>query len=129
MTCNSDLLHAKFEVATFNKIEDVYWRVKVITLNLLCDLVENLLAEAILEYLAVLFWMLGVVDHKNVCYVIQSAPLAAGLILRFFGSDFIPAAYRDGPTSYSSQEESTTDGGTLASDERLAALREKLTGN
>ncbi|BDZ61161.1 30S ribosomal protein S1 [Demequina sediminis] len=35
----------------------------------------------------------------------------------------------DGPTSYSSQEESTTDGGTLASDERLAALREKLTGN
>ena len=35
-------------------------------------------------------WMLGVIDHKNVCYVIQSAPLAACLILRFFGSDFIP---------------------------------------
>ncbi|WP_061966002.1 MULTISPECIES: 30S ribosomal protein S1 [Demequina] len=36
----------------------------------------------------------------------------------------------DGPTSYSSQdEESSSDAGTLASDERLAALREKLTGN
>jgi small subunit ribosomal protein S1 len=36
-----------------------------------------------------------------------------------------PAA---GPTSYSSSEEGEEDAGTLASDERLAALREKLTG-
>ncbi|WP_296665350.1 30S ribosomal protein S1 [Demequina sp.] len=35
----------------------------------------------------------------------------------------------DGPSSYSSQDETPADGGTLASDERLAALREKLTGN
>lgn len=34
-----------------------------------------------------------------------------------------------GATSYSSHDEETTDAGTLASDERLAALREKLTGN
>ncbi|NYI41539.1 30S ribosomal protein S1 [Demequina lutea] len=34
-----------------------------------------------------------------------------------------------GTTSYSSHEESEAEGGTLASDERLAALREKLTGN
>ncbi|WP_062311862.1 30S ribosomal protein S1 [Demequina rhizosphaerae] len=34
----------------------------------------------------------------------------------------------DGPTSYSSHDEQG-DQGTLASDERLAALREKLTGN
>jgi len=34
-----------------------------------------------------------------------------------------------GATSYSSQDEETSDAGTLASDERLAALREKLTGN
>ncbi len=34
-----------------------------------------------------------------------------------------------GATSYSSQDEESTDAGTLASDERLAALREKLTGN
>jgi small subunit ribosomal protein S1 len=36
-----------------------------------------------------------------------------------------PAA---GPSSYSSSEEGEEDAGTLASDERLAALREKLTG-
>ncbi len=36
-----------------------------------------------------------------------------------------PAA---GPSSYSSAEEGEEDAGTLASDERLAALREKLTG-
>ncbi|MDN4479009.1 30S ribosomal protein S1 [Demequina lignilytica] len=35
----------------------------------------------------------------------------------------------DAPASYSSHDESTNDQGTLASDERLAALREKLTGN
>ncbi|WP_062292157.1 MULTISPECIES: 30S ribosomal protein S1 [Demequina] len=35
----------------------------------------------------------------------------------------------DGPTSYSSHDETSADQGTLASDERLAALREKLTGN
>ncbi|WP_062377670.1 30S ribosomal protein S1 [Demequina pelophila] len=35
----------------------------------------------------------------------------------------------DGPTSYSSHDEDSADAGTLASDERLAALREKLTGN
>jgi small subunit ribosomal protein S1 len=34
-----------------------------------------------------------------------------------------------GTTSYSSHEETEVEGGTLASDERLAALREKLTGN
>ena len=34
-----------------------------------------------------------------------------------------------GTTSYSSHEEVESEGGTLASDERLAALREKLTGN
>ena len=34
-----------------------------------------------------------------------------------------------GTTSYSSHEESEAEVGTLASDERLAALREKLTGN
>ncbi len=34
-----------------------------------------------------------------------------------------------GTTSYSSHEEAESEGGTLASDERLAALREKLTGN
>ncbi len=32
-------------------------------------------------------------------------------------------------TSYSSHDDDTSDAGTLASDERLAALREKLTGN
>jgi small subunit ribosomal protein S1 len=41
------------------------------------------------------------------------------------------AGKSDAPASYSSQEESSSEdeGGTLASDERLAALREKLTGN
>ena len=39
------------------------------------------------------------------------------------------AGKADGPTSYSSQEEDAVEAGTLASDERLAALREKLTGN
>ncbi len=39
------------------------------------------------------------------------------------------AAGKGGPTSYSSQDEDLSDAGTLASDERLAALREKLTGN
>jgi len=34
-----------------------------------------------------------------------------------------------GATSYSSHDDEGTEGGTLASDERLAALREKLTGN
>ncbi|MCB2411849.1 30S ribosomal protein S1 [Demequina sp. TTPB684] len=34
-----------------------------------------------------------------------------------------------GATSYSSHDEDSSDAGTLASDERLAALREKLTGN
>ncbi|WP_062518185.1 30S ribosomal protein S1 [Demequina gelatinilytica] len=35
----------------------------------------------------------------------------------------------DAPASYSSHDETSSDMGTLASDERLAALREKLTGN
>ncbi|PKQ26229.1 MAG: 30S ribosomal protein S1 [Actinobacteria bacterium HGW-Actinobacteria-4] len=41
------------------------------------------------------------------------------------------AAKSDAPSSYSSQDENGADEetGTLASDERLAALREKLTGN
>ncbi len=47
---------------------------------------------------------------------------AAGARKRGRGED-------SGATSYSSQDEDASEVGTLASDERLAALREKLTGN
>ncbi|NLZ98154.1 MAG: 30S ribosomal protein S1, partial [Micrococcus sp.] len=42
-----------------------------------------------------------------------------------------PAEAPSGSASYSSEDEETPveDAGTLASDEALAALREKLTGN
>ena len=52
-----------------------------------------------------------------------AAPAAAAVRKRGRGDE------SGGVTSYSSQDEETSEAGTLASDERLAALREKLTGN